>query len=266
MPNSLQDIPVQCRGTVNIGGKDYHYVRLTRTGNLAIAPGRDTRDWDAIDAGALDYTIIAQQEHDQPGFDGHDGPKIAAACPLCHGFTAPTDPATARARLTEQPDPGKAPADMTPAERLEAETEQWKATDTAQFDAQVNEALLDAKRQARESEARAAELQARLDQQEKAALMSTPQELGVTGAADPDQNAGIPPTDPDVVAGATPDIQARSAPLMDPPTPQQVVWGTDPWTNEKVRVGRQAGADETAPYGRKKDGTPRRPGGRRADA
>ena len=249
MPNTLQDIPVQCRGTVNIGGKIYHYVRLTRTGNLALAEGPDPRDWDSIDAGALDYTIIAQQEHDQPGFDGHDGPKIAAACPLCHGFTAPADAATARARLTEKAD---TPDDGQP-------------TPPAQVDAST-QAMLDAKRAAREAEAKAAELQARLDQREKADLMSTPQESGVTGAADPDHNAGVPPTDPDVVAGATPEVQAEAAPLMDPPTRKEIRWGTDPWTGEKVRVGGQSGADETAPYGRKKDGTPRRPGGRRADA
>ena len=112
--------------------------------------------------------------------------------------------------------------------------------------------------------------------------LTAPDPGPVTGAADPQQNAGVLPTDPDVIAGARDDIKqaaldarpdlapqvAASTPeqVQDPTTGDRPEYGLDPWTKEKVKIFWNIdGADADHPYGKKKDGTPRRPVGRKAE-
>lgn len=187
MASSSLDIPEHARGTVRIGETIYHYERSTKTGALMLVVGPDTRDWFAIDRGALDYTAVARQEHDIPGFTGHDGPKIAQACAICNGTALDGAPALKDARVTQ-----KVLAGQT-AQTLEPQT--TPDTLTAEVEANLR---------AQTAEAEIGRLRAMLDHQDEATMS------GVTGAADPAHNAGIPPSDPDVIAGAAPDIQTAA--------------------------------------------------------
>jgi len=269
---SYLDIPPQNRGTLNIGNTEYHFERGgDKVGHaLMLVPGPDLRDWDAIDLGALDYSAIARQEHDIPGFTGHDGPKIAKACAVCRNGTAalPTqDPQAALRSLAAQGNTNAqealrrqgltwqtptAPAEVTspPPEHLSAEQEARVEAKRARAEADRLRAMLD------QRDKRTLEL-ARINEELNAVTEPTDTGPQVTGAADPKDNAGIPPSDPDVIAGAAPDIQAQSLEAFDRPE-----HGTDPFTGEQVKIRwAVTGASEAAPYGLKSDGSPRKPGG-----
>ena len=292
------EIPTNARGTHTFGGDQYHQ-RLDSRGELMLVAGPDTRDWSAIDKGALDYTKIAAQEHAVQPFAGHDGPKTAAACAVCAAGPSSGDLIADQTRkliaakkagmnLPDGATVANIPTIPTAPVELVGPVPAVPDADTA---AQI---------ELRAMRATLAEQQAKLDAREKALL--TPKVLtmttGPTGAADPAHNAGIPPTDPDVVAGASPDIQAQSlaagvdpaavaavtpaseAPKMDPQIqaemkgmddmqaalgdlpPSAAGMGVDPWTGDTVKVTNLPGADATAPYGRKGDGTPRAKPGR----
>jgi hypothetical protein len=340
---SVNDIPPQARGTVQIGGTDYHYMRSAKTNQLYLVRGPDRRDWSQIDAGAVSYADMAVAEHNAAGesFTGHDGPRIAAACPLCAegGVAGKDEIATLKALATQRDQngqynraalnaqarraelghaPDQAPADLlvmppltperqaevdaaTAARRAQAAREEAQAladlqakvrmqTELEQTMAAALAAGLDITRRDGEdtqtfqarlrqgTEARHA--QAVVQQQPAAAQAQQIQQAGVTGAADPKDNAGIPPPDPDVVAGADPQVLAQAVTGMGPTSPsvaaeiQQAAtvgvpgdlpegMGRDPWTQELVKVTRNPGADQDAPYGRKKDGSPRRSSGPR---
>lgn len=211
------NIPTHARGTMRIGDTTYHYER-SHTGALMLVPGPDTRDWQAIDRGVLDYSQIASQEHAMAGdgFTAHDGPRIAAACPICNhpdaalAANATRDPDAALRSLAAQ---GNTEAAAALARRGLTPTTPPPAAPPADVTlTPEQQAAVEARNEARLAEQRAAELQAQLDNIQKQTLppVDVPTPSGVTGAADPDKNAGIPPTDPDVVAGAAPDVQAQT--------------------------------------------------------
>jgi hypothetical protein len=343
---SVNDIPPQARGTVQIGGTDYHYMRSAKTNQLYLVRGPDRRDWSQIDAGAVSYADMAVAEHNAAGesFTGHDGPRIAAACPLCAegGVAGKDEIATLKALATQRDQngqfnraalnaqarlaelghaPDQAPADLLVMPPLtperQAEVDAANAARQAQADQQAAQAMADQQAKARMqaeleqtmANALAAGLditrrdgedtqtfQARLRQATEARHAQTTQQQpataqaqatqGITGAADPKDNAGIPPTDPDVIAGADPAVLATAIVNVDggvaePLTEDRELgpfhnpandtftseilppgMGRDPWTREQVRITRNTGADAEAPYGRKRDGTPRRASGK----
>jgi hypothetical protein len=326
---SVNDIPLHMRGTLSIGGTDYHYMRSAKTNATYLVPGKDKRDWSQIDAGAVSYADMAVAEHNAAAgsFTGHDGPRITAACPICAegGVAGKDEIATlkalagqvdqhgqynqaalsARARLTDlghDPD-HTAPADLLIMPPLtperQAEVDAANAARQAEADRQAAQALQDQQAKARMqaeleqtmANALAAGLdigrrdgedtqtfQARLRQATEARHAQTTAQQqpanaqaqavhasGVTGAADPTDNAGIPPTDPDVIAGADPQVladgTAHNALGAEGGIPEG--HGRDPWTQELVKITRNPGADQDAPYGRKRDGSPRRSSGPR---
>jgi len=249
------EIPVNARGTHTFGTDQYHQ-RLDSRGELMLVAGPDTRDWGAIDKGALDYTKIAAQEHAVQPFAGHDGPKTAAACNICAAGPSSGDLiADQTRRLIAAKKAGvNLPDGATVASLPNVPAAPVELVGPVP---DVPDAQTAADMELRQMRASLAEQQARLDTREKALL--TPKETvmpDITGAADPAFNAGIPPTDPDVVAGATPHIQAQAAAVTEP------VMGRDPFTGETVKVTSLPGADAAAPYGRKGDGTPRAKPGR----
>jgi hypothetical protein len=160
------EVPPQARGTLLIGGKDpakncWHYQLSATTGDLMLVRGPDTRDWAAIDRGALDYGRIAAQEHALPGFDGtHDGPKIQQACAVCNETPTPVWEIP-----TEVPEQTKArlAAEAAEAERLAKIAEEDNALKATLPSIDPEVAARDEKLQAAEAAiARAAELEERL--------------------------------------------------------------------------------------------------------
>jgi hypothetical protein len=312
---SVNDIPVDQRGTLTIGGLDYHYMRSARTNALYLVPGKDTRNWSQIDSGAVSYADMAVAEHNAAGgsFTGHDGPRLTAACPLCAegGVAGKDEVATLRALAAQRDQNGQYNRAATNARKrlteLGHDPDQVAPADTLIMPTITPErqALLDQQQAQREADAARAEAQALADQQLREQLKAdmlaeqqTQQQAanaqaqaaantGVTGAADPKDNAGLPPTDPDVIAGADPQVLATAVVTVDggtaPPLTEdrelgpfhnpandtfstQVLepgMGRDPETGNHVKITRNPGADPDAPYGRKKDGTARRRGGKR---
>jgi hypothetical protein len=240
---------------------------------------------------------MAVAEHNAAGgsFTGHDGPRIEAACPLCAegGVAGKDEVATLRALAAQRDQHGQLnraainarqrlmelghdPDQIAPADTL------IMPTITPERQAQIDAANAQREAEAAAAEARALEDQ-RLKEQLKADMLAEQQVQqqtataeaqavqGVTGAADPKDNAGIPPTDPDVVAGADPQVLAQAVAGMGPTSPSVAAeiqaeslpagMGRDPETGAHVKVTKNPGADQDAPYGRKKDGSPRRSSG-----
>jgi hypothetical protein len=230
---------------------------------------------------------MAVAEHNAAGgsFTGHDGPRLTAACPLCAegGVAGKDEVATLRALAAQRDQNGQYNRAATNARQrlteLGHDPDQVAPADTLIMPTITPErqALLDQQQAQREADAARAEAQALADQQLREQLKAdmlaeqqTQQQAanaqaqaaantGVTGAADPKDNAGLPPTDPDVVAGADPAVLAAA--LDNTFLPEGM--GRDPETGDHVKITRNPGADQTAPYGRKKDGTARRRGGKR---
>jgi hypothetical protein len=220
----VNDLPVHMRGTVNFGGHDYHYRRSILNNQIYPHPGPDTRDWEKIDGGAIDYADVAAMEHSRNpdgGPEVHDGPKIKASCPVCNGAEAvPTgrnmnSEAARLAALRSLAAQGNKQAQ----EALAAKGEPTVQGDTLIEPTRTPErqAQIDAAAALREQQAEQERIQALADQAAKAQIkqgVDPSVAAQVTGAADPAFNAGIPPTDPDVVAGASPEVQEQSMQVL----------------------------------------------------
>lgn len=285
----VNDLAPHLRGTVNFGGHDFHYRRSVLNGQVYPHPGPDERDWAKIDGGAVDYADIAAMEHQQNpdgGPEVHDGPKIRAACPVCNGTEGALPTKDADAALLSLAQQGNEKAIERAREK--GLLDRKPAGDTLVMPVMTPErqAAVDKAQADRDAAAEQERIQALADQAAKAQIKQgvnpevavkepsqqpyheavrqeravSEQAAGITGAADPAFNAGIPPTDPGVVAGATPDVQELAADL-DATFALPEGKGRDPWTGEVVDITRNPGADAEAPYGRKKNGEPRRRSG-----
>jgi hypothetical protein len=178
---SVNDIPPQARGTVSIGGTDYHYMRSAKTNQLYLVRGPDRRDWSQIDAGAVSYADMAVAEHNAAGesFTGHDGPRIAAACPLCAegGVAGKDEIATLKALATQRDQNGQFNRAALNAQARLAEL--GHAPDQAPADLLVmppltpeRQAEVDAANAARQAQADQQAAQAMADQQAKARMQA----------------------------------------------------------------------------------------------
>lgn len=298
MTTSFLDIPPAQRGTMLIGGAVYHYERgSAKIGHaLFLAKGPDTRDWDKIDAGAIDYSSFARAEHDMPGFEDHDGPKTKAACPICNspvGADAlpvgdPRDPAVIRAAqvsiATQDHQAGRSHRLPDVAAVCPVCHPKVMPTDTLGPvpDHEPEEVRL--RREAREAEAAALAEQAARDNEAKLRLDPEPETAArIAEQAGETREARIARLEAELDNAKAADISAFdqrvdaavssqgeplgvAAPAEEPWTHERdqenrPVWGIDPWSHERVKIlWRIDGADPLHPYGKKKDGSPRKSG------
>lgn len=279
---SYLDIPPHARGTVVIGGTQYHYDRgSAKVGHaLHLRVGPDTRDWDKIDAGALDYSAIARQEHDVAGFMEHDGPRIKAACPVCNSpegtdAVPVKDVRAAQVSLARQdhqsnrshrlPDVAAACPICHPTDRAPDST-LGPVPDT--LPPEVAERVA-----AMRAEQLAAEAQAAADNELKAKLPPLTGNAEAIAAAET-REARIARLEAELDAERARDINdyddGSSSYAADPQDRRdqaeeetdeagRPVWGVDPFNHERVKImWNITGADPDHPYGKKADGSPRR--------